>query len=286
MNPIISIVITTHNQERDIVRCLSSLAPADLTDIEVIVSDDCSTDGTEAAVSRFPFARFLKADRWGHAGGARNRGVLAARGKYVWLFDGDDEFIADNIAHLRDFARDSEADVIAFLFRYRFIGGDERPRNPIPTVGIGPEYLPLVDVTPWCKLVKREKYVAAEERVHYQDTDWWFRQADACESLAVVNEEMLVWHLDNPGQSNRALEYAGKNSRRDGKYGVAPYSLGQWIVDSIPQKDGINCHDLADIYALVSRLWKGVLDAKKPEVRDAAKSLLLRVAGRSVCPWK
>jgi GT2 family glycosyltransferase len=60
-------------------------------DVEMIVVDDGSTDGTQKMLQRFrhPSLRYLRQDNAGLAA-ARNRGLLEAQGEYVVFLDADD----------------------------------------------------------------------------------------------------------------------------------------------------------------------------------------------------
>lgn len=94
--PKVSVCVITYNQERYIRKCLDSLVTQQTDfDFEIVVGDDCSTDGTRAIVLEF-------AERYPHivrvhfqptnTGGSRNNLEVhaAARGEYVAHVDGDD----------------------------------------------------------------------------------------------------------------------------------------------------------------------------------------------------
>ena len=87
--PIYSIVIPTYNEERFIGRCLESLrrqtVPAD--QIEIIVVDNGSTDGTLAICRRYT-DRILNHPEL-RVGAMRNRGAAAATGKVLAFIDAD-----------------------------------------------------------------------------------------------------------------------------------------------------------------------------------------------------
>ena len=94
--PKVSVCVITYNQERYIRKCLQSLVEQQTDfDFEVIVGDDCSTDGTRTVVrefvERYPrLVRALFQER--NTGGSRNNLEVhaAARGDYVAHVDGDD----------------------------------------------------------------------------------------------------------------------------------------------------------------------------------------------------
>jgi CDP-glycerol glycerophosphotransferase len=92
-NPRISVVVAFFNNSGDLGDCLDSIAAQTFADLEVIMVDDASTDGS-AEIARARAAadpRFtLLQPEHGGPGGARNRGVERARGEYLAFVDGDD----------------------------------------------------------------------------------------------------------------------------------------------------------------------------------------------------
>lgn len=96
VHPKVSVCVITYNQEPYIRECLDSLV-AQQTDFEfeIIVGDDCSTDGTQAIVEEF-VERYPELVRIhfqpSNTGGSRNNLEVhaAARGDYVAHVDGDD----------------------------------------------------------------------------------------------------------------------------------------------------------------------------------------------------
>ncbi len=91
--PLVSIVVPAFNAEDSIGRCLGSIMIQTYSNLEVIVVDDGSTDGTSGVAEglRQSDAR-LRVIRQGNAGvsAARNVGLAAARGDWVAFVDADD----------------------------------------------------------------------------------------------------------------------------------------------------------------------------------------------------
>lgn len=93
MAPLVSVVVPVYNVESYITECLESLAAQTLPDLEVIVVDDGSRDGSariaEGFAARDP--RFVVVHQPNRGPGpARNEGVLRARGTYLAFADSDD----------------------------------------------------------------------------------------------------------------------------------------------------------------------------------------------------
>ena len=102
--PDLSVVIVSYNT-RDLLRnCLRSLRESVGLDLEIIVVDNASSDGSvEMARAEFPEARLLAQtfNTW-YCGG-NNIGIAAARAEFVLLLNPDTEAAPDALARMRHF---------------------------------------------------------------------------------------------------------------------------------------------------------------------------------------
>jgi len=86
----LSIVIPTHNTRDLVCRCLASIRKHTGNNVEVIVVDDASIDGSAANISRdFPEAHIIENNERMGFSGASNRGLALARGEYLLLLNSD-----------------------------------------------------------------------------------------------------------------------------------------------------------------------------------------------------
>jgi len=93
--PELSIVVNAYNTERYIAACLRSIfALEEAPTMEVIVIDDCSTDGTEQVVRGFDDPRliYLRNEVNLNAAASVNIAMARARGRYIARIDSDDEY--------------------------------------------------------------------------------------------------------------------------------------------------------------------------------------------------
>ncbi|MGW4793108.1 glycosyltransferase family 2 protein [Nonomuraea sp. NPDC004297] len=93
MIPLLSVVVPIYNVEPYLAECLKSLAGQSLADLEVVLVDDGSVDGSRRVAEDFAAMddRFvLVGQRNLGPGPARNQGVRQARGRYLAFADGDD----------------------------------------------------------------------------------------------------------------------------------------------------------------------------------------------------
>ncbi|MCL6613778.1 MAG: glycosyltransferase [Firmicutes bacterium] len=108
MPPLASVVIPTYNRREYLLRCLRSLfaQTVDPSLYEIVIIDDGSTDGTREAVEEIrdeapcPLI-YIWQENSGRAR-ARNKGIRAARGRYIIFLDSDmtvkPDFIAAHLA--------------------------------------------------------------------------------------------------------------------------------------------------------------------------------------------
>lgn len=111
----VSVIIPAYNTEQYIHKAIASVLAQTLTNIEVIVVDDCSTDNTVEVVQSFtdPRVKLLLNPKNLGAGGARNRALEAATGKWVAVLDSDDWYAPERLERLAKIGEEKNADFIA-----------------------------------------------------------------------------------------------------------------------------------------------------------------------------
>lgn len=99
MDKLISIIIPIYNLELYLENCIKSVIAQTYKNLEIILVDDCSTDGSinicRAYEKKDKRIRVIEKKKNEGAGVTRNIGVDIARGQYIMFVDGDD-FIAQN----------------------------------------------------------------------------------------------------------------------------------------------------------------------------------------------
>ena len=114
----VSVLISTYNHERYIDQCLESVMNQTLREIEIIVVDDCSTDSTlshiDAAAEKDSRIHVIRHEVNRGACRARKSAVLASRGEYVMLVDGDDWIEPDTCERLSAKMQETGVDILHF----------------------------------------------------------------------------------------------------------------------------------------------------------------------------
>ncbi len=98
--PTVSVVIPTYQRAYSVGRAIDSALAQTFSDLEVLVIDDGSTDGTDAQVMSIddPRVRYVRVPRNAGVASARNRGIRESRGRYLAFLDSDDIWFPDKIA--------------------------------------------------------------------------------------------------------------------------------------------------------------------------------------------
>ena len=95
--PTVSVVIPTYNAARYVEAAVNSVLGQTFRDVEVLVVDDGSTDGTEAVLASYGKAiRYFRQENSG-VSAARNRGIQESTGRYVGFLDADDTWFPEKL---------------------------------------------------------------------------------------------------------------------------------------------------------------------------------------------
>ncbi|MEE1342743.1 MAG: glycosyltransferase family 2 protein [Lachnospiraceae bacterium] len=209
MNVKISVIVPAFNVERYIEKTLESLVKQTLEEIEIIVVDDGSTDGTQEILMRYQQAysdklRIFTIENEG-VSHARNVGVRHAKGEYVMFVDSDD-YIAPNMCELLFEQASKYRDDLVVCNRYDVYDEKivERECNLSlehgPLVSHPEEYLNITPF-PWDKLYKKDLFlqVGFKEGIRFEDLLAIFLIATKAKSISVVKEPLYYYRRTSVG---------------------------------------------------------------------------------------
>ncbi len=96
-NKLVTIIIPTYNRASTILDCLQSLSKQTYKNIEIIISDDCSTDDTVSKIKAFKDERVKLITHKSNRGPAyaRNAAIRRAKGQ-ICFFTDDDVIVPEN----------------------------------------------------------------------------------------------------------------------------------------------------------------------------------------------
>ena len=224
--PLLSLIVTTYNIEEFLEECLDSVLAQTLSDMEIIVVDDGSSDSTPEIIKRYAEkdARvrpvLLPENTIGGVASAANAGLDVATGEYIGFADGDDYLEPEMFEKLVSAAQANETDLA--MCQYMESVGEEKmlqepaesqrwERFPEPcrfeldsednTVAI----LRFIAV-PWRKIYTRKLIEENNIRFPVVDYFWednpfhWFTVCSA-KSIAIVPEVLCYHRVARAGQT-------------------------------------------------------------------------------------
>ena len=211
----VSIIIPIYNVEKYVERCLRSVMAQTYGDIECLLVDDCTPDGSMAICERMlaeyvgPIDfKVLHHERNRGLSAARNTGTAAAMGKYIYYLDSDDEITPDCIALLvAEAEKHPGVEMVignrvgdelidlgeAYCFRGRnyyednawFLYQSYRRDGNIP-------------VTAWNKLLNKDFLLANDlsflEGILAEDQLWSFYVGEVVHRFAFVSSHTYIYH--------------------------------------------------------------------------------------------
>lgn len=208
----ISIIVPVYNVTDYIVRCWDSIRNQSYKNLEVLFIDDCGTDDSiaklEACISSFEDCnvKILHHSRNRGLSAARNTGLEAATGEYVYFLDSDDYITADCIELLVSaIGKETSCDLVIGGYT---LSGDVRDCPPLvlPSGRYcgNNEILRLYSegkwyMMAWNKLCRKEFLMTNslffEEGLVHEDVLWSFKLACLAESMTVVNEPTYIYTI-------------------------------------------------------------------------------------------
>lgn len=133
--PLVSVIVPVFNTASYLEACLDSLASQTITNIEVIVVDDCSTDDSRKLFDAYrgnPHFHFFLHEVNSGLAATRNTGMKQARGLFIAFVDSDDWISADHFERLLSADTNNTADIICGGFTKVSHQGEELYRQPFP----------------------------------------------------------------------------------------------------------------------------------------------------------
>ena len=203
----ISIVIPVFNVEPYIEDCLKSVASQTYKgDIECIIVNDCTPDGSCAIIERFiennnGSIEFKLLHHTVNRGlsAARNTGIDAATGEYIYFLDSDDEITTNAIELLTEQLKQKKYDFV--IGNYETIGSDIKFPPLLLEHGAIQENENIRNtffaeqwyMMAWNKLCKldflRKEKLYFKEGLLNEDNLWSFQLACTAQSMYVIKED-------------------------------------------------------------------------------------------------
>ena len=204
-HPTVSVIIPVYQAADYIETCLSSLISQDYPGkVECILVDDRGSDGSMEIAGRFlehysgPISFIiLSHERTRGAAAARNTGIEAATGEYLFFLDSDDYLAVDTLTSLSSPLMDCPYDLV--VGRHQEVGALSGKGYSLPdgTILSGHDIirnqlLKKLTINVWNKLINRSfvlnNNLFFKEGIIYEDDLWCFQSSSVAQSLCVVDK--------------------------------------------------------------------------------------------------
>ena len=210
----VSIVVPVYNQEQRLARCISSIQNSSYKNIEIIIVDDGSTDGSHFVIENYARndkrIKVFKQSNQG-VGNARNRGMKEATGDYIGFVDSDDYIGLNMIEILLKNAIDSSSDISRCRANMCERGSEYIP-NKRNALNAKLEVLDSrkkivhgyinreVSIAVWDKLFSRKLYTKLQfdEALFNEDAKFVWQACLLAERIC-CSEEKLYYHVKRVG---------------------------------------------------------------------------------------
>ena len=214
--PKVSIIIPVYNVEPYLERCLHSvMSQTYRNSLECLIVDDCGTDRSMDVVERIVDAyhgpirfKIIHHEHNRGVSAARNTGMEAATGDYLFFLDSDDEISVDCIEKLTSPLTEEQYDLV--VGNTLTIGSEKVGKWQTLKLNDG-EVLKekkIMDTffwkwseTAWNKLYRADfvsrYHLKFMEGLIYEDELWGFQVACMAKSLIAVNQLTYIYYIRN-----------------------------------------------------------------------------------------
>ena len=230
---LVTIGMNVYNGERFLREALDSALRQTHENLEILVYDDGSTDGTPAILASIsdPRVRVIRAETNRGLGHGRHRLQREARGRYVTWLDADDVFLPNRVERLLAHALETGAEITCDVYQYMTHDGRLLPKwHRIPEkVASEPHFTRLFErnvmiphplIRHTC--LKSLSYDASFR--HSEDYDFWLRCSFAGKRFVVCDAIGLRYRL-TPGSLSKNI----RRSREQTRKALSKYALSDIV---------------------------------------------------------
>lgn len=216
----VSVIVPFYNSEKYLDKCISSLVNQTLSDIEIILVNDGSTDSSfqiaQEFRNKYPDKIILLTKPNGGQGSARNLGIKTATASYIGFLDSDDYASIDTFKLLYETASSASADMVECNYYYI----NAQNEKVLKSYGNLRQFVnqkdmfinPLVD--PWNKLYRSEilqnNNIIYPEGLIYEDTSFFIKTIPYLYKTVYINQKLIYHYMwpQSTMNSNRGQKVA------------------------------------------------------------------------------
>jgi glycosyltransferase involved in cell wall biosynthesis len=249
--PKVSVIVTVYNGEQYLGKCLDGIVGQTLRDIEIILVNDGSTDGSLEILKRYAGQddRIIIVDKPNAGlGHTFNTGLDYATGKYIGYVETDDWIETDMFEKLYSLAEEHNAEVVrSFPYAYSGKTGISVPTNHLPhsatekvvRIQDHVDYANNLPPEIWACLYLRKFLLNHNIRMNetpgaqFQDMGFSLEVLASCERMYITDGHYYHYQTDN------AMSSLGKD-RNGGQWEINEWEFfKEWLRNVFPGEDRV-----------------------------------------------
>lgn len=214
--PVVSVIVPVYNAEKYIEETISSVRGQTFREWELLLVEDCSTDGTVSRIEEYirrtgdSRIRLLRQPDNRGAAAARNRGVRESAGRYIAYLDADDLWLPEKLERELAFMEEKEA---AFAFTgYEFADGEGRGTGKVVrvpetlTYGEALKNTTIFTTTVMFDTEKINREMLEMPAIKSEDTALWWKILRSGYTAFGLNENLVKYRRVGKSLSSNKLE--------------------------------------------------------------------------------
>lgn len=217
----VSVIVPVYNAQSHIENTVKCLLKQTLSDIEFIFVNDGSSDGSLEILNKYkernPEKIIVINQENKGPGGARNSGILAAKGEYIGFVDSDDFILEDMYEVLYNKADSDDFDVVECDFLYtdgsKKWNGVTDLFGDVKNITDKKQYMVRMFPVLWNKIYKRDKVsdILFKEGTFAEDVEYLYRVLPVIDTIGYVNKQEYYYYQRENSESrkfdNRIYDY-------------------------------------------------------------------------------
>ena len=213
--PKVSIIVPVYNVEEYLEKCLDSLVNQTLKDIEIIIVNDGSTDGSKEKIqeyiNKYKNIVYLEKENGGLSS-ARNYGIPYAKGEYIGFVDSDDYVEVTMYEKMYNKAIEEKSDMVECDFIWEY---PNKKREDIGKIYADKkEAIVEARVVAWNKIIKKDiiekTKITFPEGLRYEDIEFFYKIVPYLDKISFVKETLVHYIQRESSIANTQNERTGE----------------------------------------------------------------------------
>lgn len=261
----VSIIVPVYNVENYVSKCLDSLVNQTLSNIEIIVINDGSTDNSIDIIKKYEQKyqdKMIVIDKKNEGvGEARNCGIKVAKGEYLGFVDSDDYVELNMFEKLYNKANENNSDIAICQFKnvdedYNFLETETIYLDSNINTKTDLNQLIKINPAPWNKIYKKDLFTKND--IYF--TKLWFEDLEAItkvilssDSITFVEEKLYCYLYRRSTSSSNII-------KKDKLYDI--FSIFDSIILYLKEKELYNLYQEVIEYYFIKHICSYLIQIK------------------------